>query len=131
MKPGPVLVVDDEEAFRELLVEALEVRGYLAYGAPTAEAALEGWEGWKPAVVVTDQNMPGGRTGLELLTLLRTSAPLVPCILMTGYASPDLAAKAERAGAFGFLSKPFKLAEFEASLNRALSWAAGQGAGNP
>ncbi|BDU76160.1 response regulator [Mesoterricola sediminis] len=125
---GPVLIVDDEEDFRELLVDALASLGYRVFGAETAEAALAGWEGWKPAVVVTDQNMPGGKSGLELLAYLRERAPAVPCILMTGYASEELARKAQRLGVFDFLRKPFKLTDFETSLARACRWAEDQGA---
>jgi len=115
-----ILIVDDEPDFRTLLVEALESLGYPCEGAETAEMALDMARATHYAIIFTDLNMPGGRSGLDLLETIKEMDPRTFCILMTGYATTDSAIKALRNGAYDFIQKPFKLAELEASLGRAL-----------
>ena len=103
-----------------LLVEALEGLGYPCEGAEGAETALAMAQQTHYAIIFTDLNMPGGRTGLELLEAIKVLDPRTFCILMTGYATTDSAILALRNGAYDFIQKPFKLAELEASLGRAL-----------
>jgi response regulator RpfG family c-di-GMP phosphodiesterase len=71
-------------------------------------------------VVFTDLNMPGGLSGLELLRAIHEEDPQTMGILMTGYATTESAIQALKRGAYDFIQKPFKLAEIEASLERAL-----------
>jgi len=120
MDPHRVLIVDDEQDFRTLLVEALESMGYIVEGAESAEAALELVRQKHFAVIFTDLNMPGGQSGLELLKAIQDFDPKSFTILMTGYATTEAAVQALKRGAYDFIQKPFKLAELEASLVRAL-----------
>jgi len=120
MDPHRVLIVDDEQDFRTLLVEALESMGYLVEGAESAEVALERVREKHFAVIFTDLNMPGGQSGLELLKAIQEYDPKAFTILMTGYATTEAAVQALKRGAYDFIQKPFKLAELEASLVRAL-----------
>lgn len=115
-----VLIVDDEPEFRNLLVEALEGIGYNVEGAESGEAALEKIGLRHYAIVFTDLNMPGGLSGLDLIREVQTLDPKTFCILMTGYATTEAAIQALKRGAYDFIQKPFKLAELEASLVRAL-----------
>nr|WP_320133565.1 HD domain-containing phosphohydrolase [uncultured Holophaga sp.] len=121
MEPYRVLIVDDESDFRLLLVEALESLGYTAEGASSAEAAIERIREQHFAIVFTDLNMPGGKSGLELMHTVQSLDPRTFCILMTGFATTEAAIQALKRGAYDFITKPFKLAEMEASLNRALN----------
>ena len=121
MEPYRVLIVDDESDFRLLLVEALESLGYLADGAESAEAAIEKVKGQHYAIIFTDLNMPGGQSGLDLMHTVESLDPRTFCILMTGFATTESAIQALKRGAYDFITKPFKLAEMEASLNRALN----------
>jgi response regulator RpfG family c-di-GMP phosphodiesterase len=116
-----ILIVDDESDFRTLLVEALESMGYLCEGAETAEAALDMARRKHYAIIFTDLNMPGGLSGLDLLQAVQRIDPNTFCILMTGYATTDSAIQALKNGAYDFIQKPFKLAELDASLQRALN----------
>lgn len=120
MDPSRVLIVDDEQDFRTLLVEALESMGYVVEGADSAETALEMVRERHFAVIFTDLNMPGGQSGLELLKAVQEYDPKTFTILMTGYATTEAAVQALKRGAYDFIQKPFKLAELEASLVRAL-----------
>jgi response regulator RpfG family c-di-GMP phosphodiesterase len=115
-----ILIVDDEVDFRNLLVEALDGMGYPVEGAESAEVAVEMVKERHYAILFTDLNMPGGLSGLELLKEIQTIDPKTFCILMTGYATTEAAILALKRGAYDFIQKPFKLAELEASLTRAL-----------
>ena len=118
--PIPILIVDDEADLRNLLVEALEDQGYAAQGAEGGSQALEKVQKQHFPVIFTDLNMPGGLSGLELLRAIRDQDPRTLGILMTGYATTESAIQALKRGAYDFIQKPFKLAEIEASLERAL-----------
>jgi len=118
--PIPILIVDDEADLRDLLVEALQDQGYAAEGAEGGAQALALVRQRHFPVVFTDLNMPGGLSGLELLRAIREEDPQTMGILMTGYATTESAIQALKRGAYDFIQKPFKLAEIEASLERAL-----------
>jgi len=120
MEPYRVLIVDDEQDFRSLLLEALESMGYTVEGAESAERALELVRQKHFAVIFTDLNMPGGQSGLDLLKAIQEYDPKAFTILMTGYATTEAAVQALKRGAYDFIQKPFKLVELEASLVRAL-----------
>lgn len=115
-----VLIVDDEPDLRDLLVEALCSQGYEAEGAENGPAALEAIKQKHYPVILTDLNMPGGITGLELMKAIKEVDPKSFCIIMTGYATTESAIQAVKRGAYDFIQKPFKLAEIDASLRRAL-----------
>jgi len=121
VEPYRVLIVDDESDFRLLLVEALDSLGYVAEGAESAEAAIEKVKEQHFAIIFTDLNMPGGQSGLDLMHAVQSLDPRTFCILMTGFATTEAAIQALKRGAYDFITKPFKLAEMEASLNRALN----------
>jgi len=118
--PIPILIVDDEADLRNLLVEALAEQGYAAEGAEGGNQALARVREKHFPVVFTDLNMPGGLSGLELLRAVHEEDPKTMGILMTGYATTEAAIQALKRGAYDFIQKPFKLAEIEASLERAL-----------
>lgn len=121
MQPHRILIVDDENDFRGVLLEALEQMGYETDGAENAEKAIQVLKEHHYAIVLTDLNMPGGRSGLDLLKSIRELAPKTFTILMTGFATTESAIQSLKHGAYDFIQKPFKLAELEASLKRAIN----------
>jgi response regulator RpfG family c-di-GMP phosphodiesterase len=121
MDTNRILIVDDEPDFRTLLVEALASMGYSPEGAATAEAAIQLAKTRHYAIIFTDLNMPGGLSGLDLINTIQEIDPRTFCILMTGYATTEAAIQALKRGAYDFIQKPFKLAELDASLVRALN----------
>jgi len=119
--PTPILIVDDENDLRSLLVEALQDLGYEAEGAASGAKAVELAEKRHFPVIFTDLNMPGGMSGLDLIKRLHEIDTRSFPILMTGYATTEAAIQALKSGAYDFITKPFKFAEIEVSLGRALS----------
>jgi response regulator RpfG family c-di-GMP phosphodiesterase len=117
----PILIVDDEGDLRTLLVEALQDLGYEAEGAANGAEAVALAEKRHFPVIFTDLNMPGGMSGLDLIKRLHEIDSKAFSILMTGYATTEAAIAALKTGAYDFITKPFKFAEIEVSLGRALS----------
>lgn len=123
MIPDPILIVDDEADLRIPLRDALAADGYTVEDAANAEAALALLEHKHYPVIVTDLHMPGGLSGLELIAAVKGRDPRTLCVVITGFASLDVAVEAIKGGAYDFVQKPFKLAEMEAVLDRALEHA--------
>jgi FixJ family two-component response regulator len=119
----PILLVDDEDDLRSFLKESLTLDGYLVEDAADANAALALMAARHFPVVLTDLNMPGGPTGFDLITAVKARDPQTLCVVITGYASMETAIQAVKFGAYDFVQKPFKLAEMEAILDRALNHA--------
>ncbi len=116
-----VLIVDDDPLVRETLEEMLEDHGLEAQTAPGGEEALTAAGSSDFDAVLCDIQMPG-KDGVVLLPELRELRPTTPVILMTGYASIDSAVAAMRAGAFDYITKPFKNDAVMASLERAFAY---------
>jgi len=109
-----VLVVDDDVAFRGLVVDILRSEGYRLLTAGSGEEALRLAAGEAVDLVLTDQRMPGV-DGLELARRLRVSAGAPAVVLMTAYGTIPQAVEAVRAGASDYLTKPL---ESPAALRR-------------
>lgn len=108
MREFTVLVVDDEQEFREITVKRLEKRGLKAKGAESGEQALEILEHGYIDVVLLDVKMPG-IDGIETLRRIRGLKPLVEVVLLTGHASVDSGIEGMKLGAFDYLMKPIEL----------------------
>jgi two-component system, NtrC family, response regulator AtoC len=113
-----VLVVDDEEALRHVLTVMLTDAGYDVRAVGRADAALGELEASEPDVVLTDVRMPG-MSGLELLAEIRRRAPDVTVIVMSAYGSLETAVEAMKAGAYDYVSKPFRQDEVVLVLRKA------------
>jgi DNA-binding NtrC family response regulator len=111
--PIHVLVVDDEEPLRRLLVRTLTAQGCRVDTAADGPEALAFVRKDDPDVVLTDLQMPG-MTGLELLGHLKALRPTLEVVIMTAFADVEGAVAALRAGAYHFLTKPFQSNEFVA-----------------
>jgi len=101
-----VLIVDDEENIREMTRLALETSGYVVGEAASgleAFAIIGTDEPWD--AVLLDQKMPG-MVGTEVLRRIRVMLPAARVIMMTAYASIDLAVEAMKLGASDFVRKP-------------------------
>jgi two-component system response regulator AtoC len=113
-----VLVVDDEENIRLVLRTLLKKHGYQVETAQSAEEALAQLESFDPSFVLADVRM-NGMTGLELCAELQARSSLATVILMSAYGSVDLAIDAIKAGAYDYISKPFKQDEVLLTLKKA------------
>ncbi|WP_242360555.1 sigma-54 dependent transcriptional regulator [Anaeromyxobacter sp. SG17] len=113
-----VLVVDDEPSMRHLLSVILTDHGREARAVATAADALRELELREYDLVLTDVRMPG-MDGLALLREIQRREPELTVIVMSAYGSHDAALEAMKAGAYDFLSKPFKPDEVLLVLGKA------------
>lgn len=102
-----VLVVDDEELYRRAIERVLRRVGYDVLMAPNAVEALQLISAEPVDLVLCDIQMPG-INGLELVRQIHDIEPDLPCIVMTGYNTPENSVEALQAGAFWYLEKPFE-----------------------
>ena len=105
-----VLLVDDEDVFREATARQLSVRGFLVQTADSGETALEIVQSDPPEVVVLDQQMPGMNGG-ETFVEIKKINPLVEVIMLTGNTSVDNAIELMQLGTFDYLMKPINIDE--------------------
>jgi DNA-binding NtrC family response regulator len=108
MKEFNILVVDDEEEFRDLTSKRLEKKGLKVKAAESGEKALDILEHSYTDVVLLDVKMPG-MDGIETLRRIRAMKPLVEVVLLTGHASVDSGIEGMKLGAFDYLMKPIDL----------------------
>lgn len=107
-----ILVIDDEKAVRETLAMLLRQEGYNVVAAECGHAAVEAIEVFTFDLAVVDIFMPG-MNGLETIKVFRATAPDVPIVAMSGYASgsgfvdTDFFRTAMEFGATCCLRKPF------------------------
>ncbi len=122
MSNPKIIVIDDDIAMREMVEDFLQSKKYNCQSFSLASEAFKSLQEDNledVQAIVTDQNMPE-MDGVEFVQRMQKLAPDIPVIIMTAYASIDSAIEATRLGAFAYLSKPFKLTEFEVSLQKAI-----------
>ena len=123
-----ILIIDDDAAIRTSLTVLLKRAGYTTRAASNPEEAIAEVRRKVPQLALLDMNFSRFTTGDEGLTLLRQIkifAPSVPVILMTGWASIDLAVAGIKAGAFDFIAKPWDNARLLDSIATALKLVSG------
>jgi len=120
VSPPPVLLVaDDDPVARDLLVEVLTREGYRVLAAGSGEACVRLAEQEPVDLALVDLRMPD-LDGLAVLARLRALDPPVPVLILTAFATVDTAIEAIRAGAYDYLSKPFRVEEIRLAVRRAL-----------
>ncbi|MBN2443081.1 MAG: response regulator [Spirochaetales bacterium] len=105
-----ILIVDDEEILRNLIVRFMKKEGYEPIEASEGKAAIELYKITHPQVVLSDVRMPG-MDGITLLRRVKKIDPQAIFILMTGYGDEETVLEALRAGATNFFKKPFNFKE--------------------
>ena len=103
-----VLVVDDEQDFRDIIVKKLEKRDLKCDSAPDGATALEMVKAKKYDVVLLDVKMPG-MDGIEALREIKKIEPMVEVVMLTGHASVESGINGIKYGAFGYLMKPMDM----------------------
>ena len=116
-----ILVVDDEPTIRYLLRASLEGRGYRLLEAADGLSALRCAQHERPDLILLDIALPA-LSGLEVCQRLRDdpATAATPVFLLTGYVQQAEREAAERAGARGFIAKPFSPAALVAQVEEAL-----------
>jgi DNA-binding NtrC family response regulator len=118
--PDPhVLIVEDEQRMRDLLLRSLTNWGFEATAARSAEEAMRTTDSSPPDIVLLDLNLPG-MDGMQFFQTLRQKRPQVQGIVLTGFASIEAAKQAIHMDMVEFLTKPCHLGEVEQALDRAM-----------
>jgi len=112
-----LLLVEDKESFRRLLVQAM-APGWDVTAVGDPAAALEALDAAPYGILVTDLRLPG-MSGLELLKAAKRRQPALRAVLMSAFGEPRDIVEAMRWGADDFLPKPFDLDRFGEVLERA------------
>jgi DNA-binding NtrC family response regulator len=103
-----ILIVDDEEMIRNLLVRRLTDEGYFCETASNGTDALDFLEKDDYSLIISDIIMPR-LDGLELLKIMKAVNSRVLVIIITGYAEIETAMEAMHLGAYDFIVKPLNL----------------------
>lgn len=102
-----VLIVDDEEALREVLGLSVADLGYVVRTAADGREALDGFADFQPDIVLTDIKMPV-MDGIELLRRIKDRAPDVEVVMISGHGDMELAIRSLQYEALDFLTKPVR-----------------------
>ncbi|MFW6118353.1 MAG: HD domain-containing phosphohydrolase [Chloroflexota bacterium] len=114
-----LLIVDDEAAIRNLLRQKLSREGYQCEEAGTAEQTLNTLATSPIALVILDIKMPG-KSGIELLSEIKSGYPDTAVIMATAVTDINVAIQCLKQGADDYLCKPFYLEEVSLAVQRAL-----------
>jgi two-component system, NtrC family, response regulator PilR len=113
-----LLLVDDEDGFREVIADRLGEYGYRVEQAATGEAALERLNEFAFDVLLTDLRLPGV-DGRHVLDEAFARYPEIVAIVITGFGSVREAVEVTRLGVEGFITKPFQFEELLHAINTA------------
>lgn len=113
-----VLIVDDEDDFRETLVKRLKKRRLHVSGAESGGKALELMARETFDVVILDVKMPG-LDGIETLREIKKKNRLTEVILLTGHASMESGIEGMKLGAFDYIMKPVNIDELLEKMRQA------------
>ena len=120
MSSRAILLVDDDDALRETLREAVDSLDVDVDTAETGADAIERVRARTYAVVVTDLVMKG-IDGFSVLEEVRRRSPATRLIMLTGHGSREVAVQAMQQGATYYLEKPFDLVEFRTKVQKCLA----------
>ena len=114
-----LLVTDDDKAFRKVVCEGLQRRGFRVIEACDGREALDLIKHSRVHVAVVDVHMPHV-TGLDVIRHLYEGPSSLPCVLMSAELDDEIRQEAERMCAYDVLSKPLKLSQLTAVVSHAL-----------
>jgi DNA-binding NtrC family response regulator len=114
-----ILIVDDEQSYRQLLSLVFESDGHSVRTAMNGRQALEALQTEPADVVISDVKMPD-IDGIEMLRAVRETQPDLGVVLMTAFASVETAREAFKLGADDFIQKPFDVEELKLIVKKTL-----------
>ena len=124
MPQQTILIIDDDLAVRTSLELIMKQAGFLPFSADSPPEALNALKGRSPELIIMDMNYSvetSGEEGLKLLKDIKKEAPEVPVILITAWASIQLAVEGMKSGAIDFISKPWNNDHLLQSVKTALA----------
>jgi two-component system, NtrC family, response regulator PilR len=114
-----ILIVDDEQSYRQLLTLVFNDDGYRIRTAVNGRDALEALKKEPADLIISDVRMPD-MDGIEMLRAVRETLPDVGVVLMTAFASVETAREAFKLGADDFIQKPFDVEELKLIVKKTL-----------
>jgi CheY-like chemotaxis protein len=122
---GQVLVMDDDEAIRTMLVYFLEDLGYTAIATSEGKEALQAYQtemaaGRSLKAIILDLQIVGGMGGKETVAELRKVDSAIPIFVSSGYSSDPILARPNEYGFTDSIGKPYRQADLEKLLNQYL-----------
>ena len=118
--PSVIAVVDDDASVRIALNNLLRSRGHVVHTFESAEEFLASSHLIDTSCVIADVQM-AAMSGLDLLATMRVQGHAAPFIVITAFPDESVRARAMKAGAIGFLAKPFAAPNLIACLAAALT----------
>jgi len=112
-----LLIVDDDQPFRQRLAIAMERRGYAVATADSVAAGIAAAQGRPPAFAVVDLRLADG-SGIDVVTALRAARADCRIVMLTGYGNIATAVAAVKSGAVDYLSKPADADAVDAALRQ-------------
>jgi two-component system cell cycle response regulator CpdR len=114
-----VLVVDDEDGYRDYVGRALERAGHEVSTAANGHEGIEVGTSFRPDVLVVDWMLKDYIHGLHVSEVLRSVLPLLQTVLITGFPTQDLRAEARAGRIYRFIEKPFELGDIQGAVHHA------------
>ena len=114
-KDNSLLIVDDDNPFRERLARAMEKKGFAVSQAQGVKAGIESVKSKKPAFAVVDLRLGDGN-GLEVVKEIQKSNSESKVVMLTGYGNIPTAVAAIKEGAIDYLAKPADADDVERAL---------------
>lgn len=115
-----LLLIEDNEMFRESLAEELLDEGFQVDEAGDCKEALQKLENQIYTATIIDLNLPGELNGIEILGIIRKKFPETVMLIITAFATVQTAVEAMKKGADDYLTKPFETEELLLTLDRAM-----------
>lgn len=119
MDKKKILIVDDQNGIRILLMEVFNVEGYQTFQASNGKLALEIVRKESPDLVLLDMKIPG-MDGLDILKHIKQIDSSIKVIMMTAYGELDMIKEATDLGALTHFTKPFDIDELRLAVNTEL-----------
>lgn len=114
-----VLIVDDEQSYRQLLTLVFESDGHTIRTAMNGRQAIDALAEGSVDIIISDVKMPD-MDGIEMLRAVRETQPDLGVVLMTAFASVETAREAFKLGADDFIQKPFDVEELKLIVKKTL-----------
>jgi two-component system response regulator HydG len=116
-----ILIVDDDDAHREMIKAVLTEDGYIIHEADDGKQAIELVEKQFFSLILMDIKMKNVG-GIEAFSRIKDISPSIPVIMITAYATVDTAVKALKLGAFDYITKPIDIDELKIAVEKAINY---------
>jgi two-component system, cell cycle sensor histidine kinase and response regulator CckA len=117
-----VLIVDDDDSVRKVIMRALDTFGFATVGAVDGNQAVETFTAQRDAIdcIIVDMSMPG-MDGEQTFLALREVGPTPPVLLASGHSAEEMQERYGGAGFAGYLQKPFQITSLADVVRNAIS----------